>query len=105
MHPRTPTQAWTPATRRKAAEVLDFIRARGPTHPRAVEEHFAHGRRTNAWGGSGLATTHLLDGMHYRGLLRVQRRDNGTRIYAAVEHPPADDGREARAARATRCST
>jgi len=101
MHPRTPKQAWTPATRRKAAEVLAFIRARGPTHPRAVEEHFAHGRRTNAWGGSGLATTHLLDGMHYRGLLRVQRRDNGTRIYAAVEHPPADDGREARAARAT----
>jgi len=101
MHPRTPQRAWTPATRRKAAEVLAFIRARGPTHPRAVEEHFAHGRRTNAWGGSGLATTHLLDGMHYRGLLRVQRRDNGTRIYAAVEHPPADDGREARVARAT----
>ena len=101
MHPRTPRQAWTPTTRRKAAEVLAFIRARGPTHPRAVEEHFAHGRRTNAWGGSGLATTHLLDGMHYRGLLRVQRRDNGTRIYAAVEHPPADDGREARVARAT----
>ena len=101
MHPRTPRQTWTPATRRKAAEVLAFIRARGPTHPRAVEEHFAHGRRTNAWGGSGLATTQLLDGMHYRGLLRVQRRDNGTRIYAAVEHPPADDGREARVARAT----
>jgi len=101
MHPRTPRQAWTPATRRKAAEVLAFIRAHGPTPPRAVEEHFAHGRRTNAWGGSGLATTHLLDGMHYRGLLRVQRRDNGTRIYAAVDHPPADDSRAARAARAT----
>jgi uncharacterized protein YcaQ len=101
MHPRTPRQPWTPATRRKAAAVLEFIRERGPTHPRAVEAHFAHGRRTNAWGGSGLATTHLLDGMHYRGLLRVQRRDNGTRIYAAAEHPPADDGREARAARAT----
>ncbi len=101
MHPRTPKQAWTPATRRKATEMLAFIRARGPTHPRAVEEHFAHGRRTNAWGGSGLATTHLLDAMHYRGLLRVQRRDNGTRIYAAVEHAPADDGREARVERAT----
>ena len=101
MHPRAPTRAWTAATGRRAAEVLAFIRAHGPTAPRAVEAHFAHGRRTNAWGGSSLATTHLLDAMHYRGLLRVHRRDNGTRVYAAVDHPPADDGREARAARAT----
>jgi len=100
MHPRTPKQPWSAATQRKAADVLAFIRERGPTHPRLVEEHFSHGRRINAWGGSGLATTHLLDTMHYRGMLRVQRRDNGTRIYAAVEHPPADGGREARAARA-----
>ena len=100
MHPRSPTQAWTAATTKKAADVLDFIRARGPTHPRDVEAHFAHGRRINAWGGSGLATTHLLDGMHYRGLLRIQRRDSGTRIYAAVEHPPADADAAARAARA-----
>ena len=100
MHPRSPTQAWTAATKRKAADVLEFIRARGPTHPRDVEAHFAHGRRINAWGGSGLATTHLLDGMHYRGLLRIQRRDSGTRIYAAVEHPPADADAAARAARA-----
>jgi uncharacterized protein YcaQ len=37
----------------------------------------------NYWGGSSNATTHLLDGMHYRGLLRVVRRDNGVRVYAA----------------------
>src|SRR5678816_1185465 len=61
MHPRTPRHQWDAATRRKAAELLDFIRARGPTSPRAVEEHFAHGRRINAWGRSSLATTHLLD--------------------------------------------
>jgi uncharacterized protein YcaQ len=101
MHPRVARQVWSAATKRKAAEMLAFIRARGPTHPRVVEAHFAHGRRTNAWGGSGLATTHLLDGMHYRGLLRVQRRENGTRIYAAVEHPPADASSEARIARAS----
>ena len=100
MHPRTPTQSWPAATRRKAADVLAFIRERGPTHPRLVEEHFSHGRRINAWGGSGLATTHLLDGMHYRGLLRVQRRDNGTRIYAAVEHAPGDLAPAARNERA-----
>ena len=86
MHPRTAARNWDAATRRKAAEVLDFVREHGPTHPRLVEEHFAHGRRTNAWGGTGNATTHLLDGMHYRGMLRIKRRDNGTRIYEAVEH-------------------
>ena len=101
MHPRTVTQAWTAATKRKAADVLAFIRENGPTHPRLVEAHFSDGRRTNAWGGSGLATTHLLDGMHYRGLLRVQRRDNGTRIYAAVEHAQSDASQAARVERAT----
>jgi len=101
MHPRTVAKGWPPSTQRKAADVLAFIRERGPTHPRLVEAHFAHGRRTNAWGGSGLATTHLLDGMHYRGLLRVKRRDSGTRIYEAVEHAPADASPVARLARAT----
>ena len=101
MHPRIAKTAWTAATKRKAADVLAFIREQGPTALRLVEAHFAHGRRINAWGGSGLATTHLLDGMHYRGLLRVQRRDNGTRVYAAVEHAPADTSKAARVARAT----
>ncbi len=100
MHPRTPRHAWDAARRRKAAEVLAFIRAHGPTHPRVIEEHFAHGRRINAWGGSSQATTHLLDDMHYRGLLRVRRREAGTRIYEAVEHPAADDSPAARVARA-----
>ena len=98
MHPRTPRHAWDAATERKAADVLAFIRARGPTHPRVVEANFAHGRRTNAWGGSSQATTHLLDAMHYRGLLRVRRRESGTRIYEAVERAPSDDPPATRAA-------
>ena len=53
-----------------------------------VDEHFAHGTVTNYWGGASNATTHLLDGMHYRGLLRVTRRESGVRIYAAHEHAP-----------------
>ncbi len=100
MHPRIAATRWTPATKRKAAEVLAFVREQGPTHPRAVEAAFAHGRRVNAWGGTSTATTHLLDGMHYRGLLRIARREGGTRIYEAVDHPPADPGRQARAERA-----
>jgi hypothetical protein len=98
MHPRTPVRKWDAATERKAADVLAFIRAHGPTHPRVVEANFAHGRRTNAWGGSSQATTHLLDAMHYRGLLRVRRRESGTRIYEAVERAPVDATATARAA-------
>ncbi|VTU24667.1 DNA glycosylase AlkZ-like family protein [Variovorax sp. PBL-E5] len=100
MHPREAARAWDAQTRRRAAELLDFVRARGPVHPREVEQHFAHGRVANAWGGSSNATTRLLDDMHYRGLLRVKRRDGGTRIYEAVTHRPADDSPAACAQRA-----
>ena len=40
------------------------------------------------WGGSSNATTQLLEAMHYRGMLRVARREQGIRIYAAHEHGP-----------------
>ena len=83
MHPRAPRSVWSAATRRRAEALLAFVRERGCVHPREVDAHFAHGRATNAWGGSSNATTHLLDAMHYRGLLRVVRRDGGVRIYAA----------------------
>ncbi|MGJ7570454.1 DNA glycosylase AlkZ-like family protein [Variovorax sp. RB2P76] len=100
MHPREAKQAWDADTRRKAADVLAYVQEHGPVHPRQVEQHFAHGRVKNYWGGSSNATTHLLDGMHYRGMLRVVRRDSGTRVYAAVAHLPADDSPAGRALRA-----
>jgi len=100
MHPREARKAWDADTRRKAADVLAYVREHGPVHPRQVEQHFSHGRIQNYWGGSSNATTHLLDGMHYRGLLRVVRRDSGTRVYEAVSHPPADDSPAGRAQRA-----
>jgi uncharacterized protein YcaQ len=85
MHPRTPRTEWTPARRQQAEAVLAFVHERGAVHPRAVDARFAHGKITNWFGGSSNATTHLLDEMHYRGLLRVARRDGGTRVYAARE--------------------
>ncbi len=91
MHPRVAKRVWDADTERRAADVLAFVREHGQVHPREVEAHFAHGRVTNYWGGSSNATTHLLDGMHYRGLLRVARRESGTRLYEAAEHPPSDD--------------
>src|SRR5450432_2830019 len=85
MHPRTPRTVWTPARAEQAAAVLEFIRERGAVHPREVDAHFAHGKVTNWFGGSSNASTELLDVMHYRGLLRVARREGGTRVYAARE--------------------
>ena len=83
MHPRTPRTAWTAERTQQAAAVLDFIRARGAVHPRDVDAAFAHGKVRNWFGGSSNASTQLLDAMHYGGLLRVARRDGGTRVYAA----------------------
>jgi uncharacterized protein YcaQ len=101
MHPRTPKRTWDAQTAARAAEVLAFVRARGATHPRDVQEVFDHGR-VQSWGGAATlnASTALLDGMHYRGLLRVVRREAGTRVYEAVDHPEVDDGPAARHERA-----
>jgi uncharacterized protein YcaQ len=85
MHPRLPSTPWPAARARQAQAVFEFVRERGEVHPRDVDAHFAHGRVTNWFGGSSNATTHLLDDMHYRGLLRIARRDSGTRIYAIRE--------------------
>ena len=89
MHPRVARTRWGTATHRRAQAVLAFVREHGHAHPRDVDAHFAHGAVRNYWGGSSSATTHLLDGMHYRGLLRVARRDRGVRVYA-VREPAAD---------------
>jgi uncharacterized protein len=62
------------------------VRERGVVHPRDVDEHFSHGTVQNYWGGTSNATTHLLDLMHYRGLLRIARREKGIRLYSAYEH-------------------
>jgi uncharacterized protein len=85
MHPRTVRKKLTPARARKAEAVLAFVRERGVVHPREVDAHFSHGRVTNWFGGSSNASTQLLDRMHYQGLLRVARRDSGTRVYVARE--------------------
>ena len=92
MHPRRARRRWSKARQAKADAVLAFVRERGAVHPREVDAQFDHGKVTNWFGGSSNASTELLDGMHYRGLLRVARRDAGTRVYAAREPwPPHGD--------------
>ncbi|MDI4632978.1 YcaQ family DNA glycosylase [Pelomonas sp. V22] len=101
MHPRTERKPWDAERKRHAEQLLDFVRQNGPTHPKELLEAFAHhGRMPGYWGGELNVSTQLLDGLHYRGHLRVKRRDSGTRVYEAISHPPADDSPEARRARA-----
>ncbi len=94
MHPRQERRAWTEARWEQARAVQAFVRERGVVLPREVDAHFAHGKATNWFGGSSNASTQLLEGMQYRGLLRVARREGGTRCYAAADldqRPPQGD--------------
>ncbi len=85
MHPRTARNVW-PATRLAQAQaVLEFVREHGTVHPRQVDAHFAHGKVKNWFGGSSNASTQLLDGMHYRGMLRIAQREGGVRLYGVRE--------------------
>ncbi len=93
MHPRPDLrlpaeghQSSPAAQRKKEKMLLEFVEERGAVHPREVEEHFAHGTVRNYWGGSSLATTQMLGVMHYRGLLRVARREKGVRVYRTHRH-------------------
>ena len=92
MHPRTPRTAWPKARWAQAHAVLEFVRARGVVHPRDVDAEFQHGKVKNWFGGSTNASTQLLDGMHYRGLVRIAGRVGGVRTYAARDvHAAAAD--------------
>jgi uncharacterized protein len=106
MHPRSDTgvpaegrNPWPSARKKRAQQLLEFVRERGAVHPREVDDHFSHGKVLNYWGGSSNATTHLLAAMHYRGMLRVARREGGIRIYTAHEHGLEPSGAAERQAR------
>src|SRR6188474_58494 len=92
MHPRSSVSPT--AANKRAKAILEFVRERGSVHPREVDAHFSHGRVTNYWGGSSSATTHLMELMHYGGLLRVVRREAGIRIYALHERGDSLDARK-----------
>ena len=93
MHPRSGFRTpWPKARWAQAQAVLEFVRERGVVHPREVDAAFDHGKTKNWFGGSSNASTQLLDGMHYRGLVRIARREGGVRLYAArdLHEPPTD---------------
>lgn len=82
MHPRVPRVRWTPAHWRQAQEVLEAVQTCGQADPQQVDAIVAHGRARTWFGGQARASTQLLDGLHYRGLMRVARREAGIRVYA-----------------------
>jgi uncharacterized protein len=83
--PRAARRPWSTTTRKRAEALLAYVEARAFVHPREVDAYFAHGRVENYWGGTSSATTHLLEAMHYRGLLRVVGRERGVRLYGAQQ--------------------
>lgn len=101
LYPREAPRGWDARMQARAKEVLAFVREHGRTLPKDVQSHFDHGR-IKRWGGDLNVSAHLLEGLHYRGLLRVARREAGIRVYQAVERPPQDDRPKARLARAGR---
>jgi uncharacterized protein YcaQ len=79
LHPRK-----TPPLRAFEKKVLEIVTRLGEAHPRALEAHLGKRRVVNAWGGYSKATTHALEWLHWRGLLRIARRENGIRVYHAA---------------------
>ena len=102
LHPRGAPRAWDTwdaTMQARADEVLAFVRRHGDTCPGDVQAQFNHGR-IKRWGTDLNVSNHLLEGLHYRGLLRVVRRAAGARVYHAVEYPLQDDSSQARLMRA-----
>ena len=99
LHPRGAPRTWDTRMQARAREVLAFVRQHGRTYPRDVQAHFDHGR-IKRWGADLNLSAHLLEGLHYGGLLRVARREAGTRVYQTIDHLPQDDSPAARLARA-----
>ena len=77
--------------------MLAFVRERGPTHPAVLATQFGRTQAVNGWGGVSTASTRMLQQLHYHGLLRVQRRERGVRVYeAAAIEEELDPGRRLR---------
>ena len=77
-------------------DVLAFVRERGPSRPQDVAAAFGKTAAVNGWGGNSAATTLCLEELHEYGLLRIQRRENGLKIYSAGTPPVHDHSPEER---------
>jgi uncharacterized protein YcaQ len=88
LHPRGAPRAWDAwdaTMQARAKEVLAFVRQHGPTYPKDVQAHFDHGR-IKRWGANLNVSNHLLEGLHYRGLLRVAMEAPGCTRRSSTRH-------------------
>jgi uncharacterized protein YcaQ len=90
LHPRSPSRM-----RALERKVLDLVHRLGDTHPGSLAQHLGTRRTINAWGSYSKATTQALEWLHWRGLIRIARREGGVRVYQKVrdsshEREPAD---------------
>ncbi len=99
MHPRSAMRPWSPATKRRAQEILDFVRERGlgasATRRRALRARHGHqllGRRVERDDAPARRRCTTAD------CCASTRRESGVRIYAAHEHPPGSADAAARRA-------
>jgi uncharacterized protein YcaQ len=87
--PRTIWQLLHPRNLRGVSKlekkVFETVCTFGVMHPSQLQEHFGTTRVVNAWGSYSKATTQALEHLHYRGLLRIARRQNGIRLYEPVQ--------------------
>lgn len=76
LHPRMPAKLTALEKR-----VLEIVVSHRQIHPRELETYIGRKREINPWGGYSKTTTRVLQHLHYWGLLRVARRENGIRLY------------------------
>lgn len=61
--------------------VLAVVEDQNGMHPRNLERVIGGGSAKNCWGGFSRAAKLALESLHDRGLLRIQKREKGTRVY------------------------
>ena len=88
LHPRATQRTWHVERERPelARAILEHIGRAGPTHPRDLHRAFGKDVIVNGWGGRSVATTRMLEVLHYRGRLHVVRREGGIKVYGLA--PP-----------------
>jgi uncharacterized protein len=88
LHPRPSRDPWHVEREhpRLAKRILAHVGEHGPTHPRELQRVLGTARVVNGWGGESMATTRMLEVLHYRGHLRIAHRDKGVKVYE-LAHP------------------
>lgn len=62
-------------------QILQFAQTQSEINGKLLNQYFDNATVTNAWGGSSQEGTHIIQRMHSSGLLRIVRRQKGTRVY------------------------